>query len=481
MRYLMTIVCSLIFGNLIGQLDLYNNSVLYVEQNSLLYVKGSFINGHAEFENNGEFMLEGNLENEVAIEEEGSGLLRLVGSQNQLVNLTGEFKTFNLEIDNINGATFEGDQDLSVFGDLDFVNGRFWTRNNNLINFKENALYFGASDGSYIDGPAIKEGYTSFRYPIGKEGKLRPLEVLETGSNNGYQAEYFANTHQIMMTDESLESVSDLEYWSFDSVFGTTDPQISLVSYDDSFVNEPADDVQIGYTEGFDTWTRVNSSFEIPEQLSGDLTSIQEIPAYGFFTFASTNGNTFLRDGLIDFTLVKEGCNVRINWDAIERIGRVSSYHIEKRVSPSREYESVASFTANNTRLIDEYTVLDQDVEDGVIYHYRLVVIYKDGTFSTSDEQLIKANCAKISLELYPNPVFTGGFLTLVVNSEIEKDLEISIVDVLGRVLHSQIFEVQIGRNSFELANTIHYGAAEYFIWTPEEENIPTIKFQVIR
>ena len=184
MRYLMTIVCSLIFGNLIGQLDLYNNSVLYVEQNSLLYVKGSFINGHAEFENNGEFMLEGNLENEVAIEEEGSGLLRLVGSQNQLVNLTGEFKTFNLEIDNINGATFEGDQDLSVFGDLDFVNGRFWTRNNNLINFKENALYFGASDGSYIDGPAIKEGYTSFRYPIGKKGKLRPLEVLETGSNN---------------------------------------------------------------------------------------------------------------------------------------------------------------------------------------------------------------------------------------------------------------------------------------------------------
>lgn len=483
MRYLIIIIALLLgrpmmYAQTIG---LCNFDTLYVEDNTTVIVKGDFINGHAEFENHGEFNLEGNLDNQVSISNEGSGVFRLIGVYAQIVNLLGEFKTYNLDIDNEEGGVFLGDKNLSVFGDLDFINGHFWTRDNNLIEFKPNAVYFGARDESHITGPAIKEGNTKFRFPIGKDRILRPLAIAETNSINSYQAEYFSDTYPTLSTDGSLESVSDAEYWSFDRIFGNNDPQITLVWNQNSFLDQPFLDLQIGYIQNTEGWTRVESSTELPEQFETDLTSVNDIPGYGFYTFATTQANTFIQDGLVGFELVKEGCNVRINWNTIERMGRVAAYSIERRRSPGREYESIFSTVSNNTQLMDEYTILDSDVEDNEIYHYRVVVIYDDGTLIASEARLIKVDCSPISLVVYPNPVFQNEIVTIAVNSDIATDLDINVVDVLGRVLESHTLEVMVGANIFELPNTLHYGAAEYFIWTPKEEHIPTIKFQVIR
>lgn len=462
-------------------IGLCNLDTLYVDDSALIMVKGDFLNNHTDFENHGEFNVEGNLENSLELATQGTGVMRLVGTQAQLINLTGEFKTFNLDIDNQNGAVFLGDKNLSVFGDLDFVNGRFWTRDNNLINFKSNAVYFGARDESYIDGPAIKEGDTRFRFPVGKEGKLRPLAISKTSSFNSYQAEYFKSTFPTLSTDESLDKVSDVEYWSFEKIFGQVSPRLTLVWDDDSFLNDPNNDLQIGYNSNGTEWTQVESSAELPEQLESDLTSIDAAPGDGYYTFASTTDNMLLQDGLVDFSLVKEGCSVRIHWNTLERMKRISSFHLQRRLSPSQEYETVYSASANNVQLIDEYTYLDKDVNDNTIYHYRMVIIYNDGTNIISEDKFIRASCSPISLLLYPNPVFRDEIITLAINSDIEKTLNIKVVDVLGRVLQSHALDIKKGSNSFEIANTIHYGAAEYFIWTPEEEQIPTIKFQIIR
>lgn len=483
MRYLLIIFLFLFLqsGSFAQNLGLCNFDTLYVEDNTTVIVKGDFVNENGNFENHGEFNLEGNLENNVEIQNEGTGVFRFIGAQAQIINLLGEFKTFNLDIDNSEGAVFWGNKHLSVHGDLEFIDGRFWTRDLNLIKFKPNAVYFGARDASHIDGPAIKEGDTRFRFPIGKDGVLRPLAISSTNGLNAYQAEYFAEAYPTQTTDGSLETVSDFEYWSFDRIFGEDNPQMTLVWDENSFLNQPFLDLQIGYTLNLDDWARVESSTELPEQLETDLTSVNEIPGYGFFTFATTNSNTLLQDGLVDFSVTKEGCDVRIDWNTIERMGRVSTYHIERRISPSQEYETIYSAGANNVRLVDEYSILDNSVEDNTIYHYRLVVIYNDGTSHTSEDKFIRADCLPISLGLYPNPVFRNDIVTLSINSDVEKSLDIKIVDALGRVLQEHTLDIKIGNNSFELPSLVHYGAAEYFLWTPEEERIPTIKFQIIR
>ena len=110
MKYLIIISCFLLSQDMLlsQTLDLCNYYTLYIDDDATVIVKGDFVNQNTEFENHGEFNLEGNLENHARIESEGTGVLRLIGENEQFVNLFGEFKTFNLDIDNSNGAVFLG-------------------------------------------------------------------------------------------------------------------------------------------------------------------------------------------------------------------------------------------------------------------------------------------------------------------------------------------------------------------------------------
>jgi len=136
---------------------------------------------------------------------------------------------------------------------------------------------------------------------------------------------------------------------------------------------------------------------------------------------------------------------------------------------------------ARNRDPLEDYIFIDRDLKDYQLYHYRIKVIYFDGSEGLTRDKFIVASCYPIGLTLYPNPVYTDDILTLEVFSEIEKDLEIKVVDVLGRVLQTRVLEIKPGNQKYIIGNTEHYGMAEYFIWTPEIEEIPTLKFQIIR
>jgi len=463
-----------------GQIGLYSNDTLFVDNDAQMFVEGDFVNEHASFENHGEFTLQGDLENTIELRQVGSGNFRLTGFESQSVTLLGEFKTLNLEIDNSEHVVFSGDSNLSVYGDLEFVDGIFFTRNENLISFKQDALYFDASDFSYIDGPAVKEGLTAFRFPIGKEGRLRPLAISDTEFYNEFQAEYFLETAPTLARETDLESVSDFEYWSFDKVYGFDDPKISLTWDEYSFLNIPGDDLQIAYTPGLRQWSLVEATAQLPEQLENDLTSDEVITDYGLFTFASTNGQTILNDRVIDFELQKLKCSVTVSWEANERSKRISSYSIERSTN-GFDFEEIFTVDAINEDVVERYTFEDADLDDLQLYHYRIRSNYFDETDELSTAKFIVPSCYPVTMTLFPNPAYTDDVLTLDVFSEIEKSIEINIVDVLGRILQTRILEIKIGTNRYTIGDTQHYGSAEYFIWTPEIEEIPTLKFQIIR
>jgi len=466
--------------NCLGQIGLCNNDTLFIKNDAIMFVKGDFVNEHTVFENNGEFTLHGNLENKVDVLQEGSGTFRLTGPQMQIANITGEFKTFNLDIDNDEHVVFSGNNNLSVFGDLDFIDGIFFTQDGNLIKFKKDAVYFDASDFSYIDGPAIKEGNTAFRFPIGKLDRIRPLGISETNLINSYQAEYFRETAPNLAKESDLESVSDYEYWSFAKNFGFEDPKITLTWDDFSFLNIPEDDLEMGYTPALLPWTLVEASTQLPEQFETDLTSDNTIPGYGLFTFTNTNGRTFMQDGVIDFELEKHACTVHVVWNSNERANRVSSYIIE-RSENGNDFEEVYTVDARNTTGIEDYLFVDRDLNEYQIYHYRIKANYFDGSGDATEAKFILASCFPISMTLYPNPAYTDDILTLGIFSEIEKQLSIRVVDVLGRVLQTRVLDIRPGNSKYIIGDTQHYGAAEYFIWTPEIDEIPTLKFQIIR
>lgn len=479
MRISIIIFITLVFNCLMfAQEGLYNADDFFISNDEILFVAGDFTNEHEDFENNGDFTLLGNLENSSLILNEGNGLLRLEGNGQQLVRLTDRFKTNDLEINNINNVVFEDFAHLSVFGDLDFTLGKFFTKAESQIIFKPGALYFYASDESYINGPTTKEGNTQFTFPIGKKGKLRPLRIDGLNTSNGFEAEYFAEVFGDLETNFSINHVSDWEYWSFEKTFGVDAPNLTLVWDEDSFVNLDEQELQIGYYND-NTWVGLESSTELPEQLETDLTSINGIENYGNFTFASTDPLNKLDDGLLNFELIKEACFVKIFWEAIERSTRISAYHLYKKDN-NDIFRIIKTISAENTGRYANYSYIDNTVEENEIAHYKIITIYEDGSTISTEQKFIRSSCNELSFLLYPTVLQPNDVLSLQIDSSTGKEFPISIVDELGRILYTEDLSVKAGRNVFTF-DLVRFGQAEYFIWSPEEPDVPTLKFQVIR
>ena len=472
------LVCLFHSSFAISQEGLYNGDKLYIESGETFFVQGDFINDHEDFENNGDFTLKGNLENYKLILNEGNGLLSLEGDGQQLVKLSEEFKTNNLEINNVNNAIFEDFANLSVFGDLDFTLGNLYTKAESQIVFKPGALYFYASDDSHINGPATKEGNTQFTFPIGKKGKLRPLRIDGLNTINGFEAEYFANAFEDLETNFSIDHVSDWEYWSFEKTYGADAPKLTLVWDDDSFVNLVESEIQIGHYGG-STWVGVESSTELPEQLETDLTSVNGIQDYGNFTFASTTASNKINDGLLNFELIKEECFVKVFWQSIERSSRVSAYHIYK-MDENNNFRIIKTISANNSDKYADYSYTDRSVEDGQIVRYKIVTVFDNGETVFTEQKFTRSSCNDLSLLLYPTVLQPDDVLNLQVLSDQGKIFPISIVDELGRILYTEDLNVKAGTNNFTF-DLRRFGMAEYFFWTPEDPDIETLRFQVIR
>ncbi len=477
-RFLSAIIFLFYFNAILAQEGLYNGDVLFIERSQVVYVGGDFNNDHEFFENNGEFTLIGDLENLKPIDEEGSGTFLLKGTQSQNVDLQQEFKTMNFEIDNPFGAVFLGKDDLAVFGDFDFTNGILYTNSASLTKFKANSIHFYASDFSHIDGPCIKEGDTQFSFPIGKKSTLRPLRISETNTSTSFLAEYFRESYSELENDQTLNNVSDYEYWNFEKIFGEDDPTLTLVWDENSFVEYIEQDLRIAYFNP-PRWTDVNSSSNLPEQLSTDITSIEKISSYGDFTFGSNNERTQLHDGFQIFNVNKNECYVSLDWKSIERASSVIRYEIYRKRG-NENFELIESIPANNTSSIESYTYLDENVDPEFIYVYKLISILPNERTISSEERIIKTSCEDLSIYLYPNPIIPGRNLTIHVESDIKKRMPIAVVDELGRILHEEELLIDHGSNEFVI-NVERWGMAEYYIWTPQDKDIETLEFQIIR
>jgi len=463
----------------VGQSGLCNNDTLYISDNAIVCVEGDFENQHVAFENDGEFSLLGDFESKSKILAPGKGSFRLVGKKAQDLNLMADLEISNIEIINTDGVYLNGNSNLIVLQDLDFVDGVFYTKQNSLIVFKENSLYFDLKNSSYIDGPTVKVGKTEFTFPIGSNGRLSPVRIGNTPESNSYQIEYFNKTFSSLEVDETLVMVSDWEFWNVNQLTGIDKPKLTFSSNESSFIRPKPDDLQLAHFGSDNKWRRVESSNQLPEQLEGEISTTNEIPDFGFFTFGSTNPDFIIQDGVLDISVNKAGCNVLVEWTGIERAGRVSSYSIQRKLGRDA-YREIANVAANNNTATDTYAYQDTGLEDQYVYLYRVRANYSDGSASHSDWKAMKASCSPITLSIYPNPIVQNDQLFVSVNSDIDTTLELLVVDVLGQILDKKKISVTKGVSRHVVTDTQHYGSTEAFLWVPELDYIPTQKFQVI-
>jgi hypothetical protein len=246
--------------SLSGDLIVGDSGISDVEVvNQLLYpvlISGDFkVNSGSIFTNNGAaFNVIGNM----IINGVFNGKKDLLFSGNNTQIISGaafsHIKSLNI---NKTGGLLLLDIPVTVDSLLLLNNGIIVSSSVNVLTINNSANITGGSDASYVSGPIKKLGNSVFTFPLGDKnlttGAYHPFSITATTDiNSSYVAQYFANNQ--MLSDsidaDSLESISNCEYWSFKQLSGT-DSIIPSLGWNTNSCNvSDPDNLTIAYLDG---------------------------------------------------------------------------------------------------------------------------------------------------------------------------------------------------------------------------------------
>lgn len=121
---------------------------------------------------------------------------------------------------------------IIVTTELALGQGNIITTASNLLTMNNNSTITAVSNDAFIDGPIRKIGNQSFTFPTGDNGFYAPISISAPSNNaHHFTAEYFNAdpnpSFDRSLTDGSVTSVSDSEYWIVDRTNGTSNVAIA--------------------------------------------------------------------------------------------------------------------------------------------------------------------------------------------------------------------------------------------------------------
>lgn len=157
---------------------------------------------------------------------DGSGIQYLDGNTNEMV-----FK--KLIIDKPSGHV-NIDVIVYVTDSLIFENGVFRNPSHQHgVALTDNAIWVGASDDSYVECIAAKEGNDAYTFPVGSNGHLRPISMsAPSATDDVFYAEHLNYSSDIdnshASKDGSLNRISTNEFWVLERYVGTSEVSVTL-------------------------------------------------------------------------------------------------------------------------------------------------------------------------------------------------------------------------------------------------------------
>ena len=176
----------------------------------------------------------------------------------------------------------------------------------------------------------------------------------------------------------------------------------------------------------------------------------------GFSNFATVQFGTQLPIELISFTADQTKDGNICQWSTASEDN--NDYFEVERSYDGENFESigkVAGFGVGTTTETHEYSLLDKDPCNGIVY-YRLKQVDIDMNSTTSD--VIALNCmrSKDDLVLFPNPAYDK--ITYSFYENIDGVVDVQLVDMMGKTVKWERYSVTRGYNS--LRSTIDDVAA---------------------
>ena len=452
------------------QITVKNEGQLFIQDNQLVHINGNLKNASSSFSNRGDLRLTGNFWNTADVTNSGNGILRFIGDQPQFLLLDQALDVYNFEIDNPSGLTLSGDYDLGIFSDLDFTDGIIFTHKSSLVSFQAGANYFDASDFSHIDGPASKTGMTDFIFPIGKGNQLRPSGISNLTEPTTFLSEYFNFAYTDLSVDNTLNQISDIEYWEVNRLFGNSDAVVLLDYIHDQSGFNNQDDVSIAYFDN--PWTKIEST--LTASSPAFFMSNNSLSKFGFFTFAED----LLESAILFEAIQKTDCSVELQLIVLSGT-RAQQFEVEISFD-SIAFTTIAivegdSVAANAPKF---YRYFDNNLYEEDRLYYRIKVIRSGGSPYYTPTIGVKNNCIFKDCTIFPNPVLSKNDLQLRMFSEEEQILYIKIVDELGRVLLAQPLTILPGNNDYTIpTKQLRLASSSYFLQLTKNKSL---KFVVI-
>lgn len=243
--------------------DINNETLIFIPSGIEMYTGGDLIN-NGVFQNNGNFALEGNWLNQNVYQ--GTGVVMLQGVDQIISNNNQDME--KLVIDGGGLKTLR--TKLTIKNEIDFNSGILIVNDNDTLCMGTNSKVNGGSLLSYVDGAMITQGTGYKFFPVGKNGKYHPVELLDIeGLAPSVEIEVFENLPEIK-TSIPTTVFQDI-YWTRKTIDGTFNNSIITLAYN---VQESINLSRLVLAEGKDLTSEFLVRDNLTIQSTGDYSII---------------------------------------------------------------------------------------------------------------------------------------------------------------------------------------------------------------
>jgi len=371
------------------------------------------------------------------------------GSALNTLNCSGNETFYNLVIDNSNNVNFATGMH-SIAKNLEFINGKIMQ--NSTFDIGTGATITNVSDNSYIEGPVRKTGNDIFTFPVGKNGKYRPISISAPALTTDHFTVQYFNTSPMgsfsdALRDASLNHLGKCEYWLLNRTGGNSNVYVTL-SWDNNvcMVNKLNDLVVARFDGATTTWKNHGNGGVTGTTAFGTVTTAAPVTSFSPFTLGSISGDNPLPIQLLSFTAKQNKNLIALKWNTASELNN-EYFTLEKSID-GIHYVTIGTIDgagttteANSYIFNDEYPVIGKN-------YYRLQQTDFDGTSECSKSIVcdFEGNTDNAVLNVYPNP--TDGTITVIAFSafDTKNEKRIVIENSFGETIYTKTIDGTINK-----------------------------------
>ena len=383
------------------------------------------------------------------------------GPATNLVNCASTESFYNVVINNSNNVTFASGMH-TIVNNLQFTAGKILQ--NATFEIGNTATVTNVGSTNYIEGPVRKTGNSAFTFPVGKNGKYRPISISAPAlTTDHFTAQYFNSnpliTYSDALKDATINHLGKVEYWILDRTGGSSGVYVTL-SWDNKSgsISNLNDLIVARYNAATSTWKNHGNGTVTGDFTAGTIKTSAPVTSFSPFDLASTTFENPLPIELLSFSAIQNKNIVILNWiTASEQNNK--EFIIEKSVD-GITFSTIGTLDGAGTSTEEQqYSLIDEYPVIGINY-YRIMQVDIDGksTYSEIATCNFIGNDDNATLKIFPNP--TDGNITVIAFSVYDTKCEkqITIENTLGEIIYRKTIDGSIDKISIDALSKVAKG-----------------------